>query len=150
MTNFARIRELARQEEKLRWAVERQMAKCTRITPTYSDGPKGGGSGQRMEEDVIRLALLKDQLADVREELNIERSILQRYINRLKDGTQRAAMNMRYMRGMGIAAIGETIGYSERQIRRILKRAESLVLQREKASEDRRKRCPVMSANSVL
>lgn len=150
MTNFARIRELARQEERLRWAVERQRAKCTRKTPTYSDGPRGSGGGQRMEEDTIRLVMLKDQLEHVREELEPERALLQRYVKKLKDGTQRAAMEMRYMKAMGIIEIGDTMGYSERQVRRILKRAESLVLQREKASEDRRKRCPVMSGNSVI
>lgn len=129
MTDFKRIRDLARQEERLRWAVERQMAKCTKITPTISDMPKGGGSGQRMEEDVIRLALLSEQHDAVVNELRAARKALAPYIRRLKDGTQRTAMTMRYMNNMRIDAIMDAMGYSERQVFRILERAESKVLQ---------------------
>lgn len=135
MTNFARIRDLARQEERLRWAVKRQIAKCTRITPTYTDGPRATGNGQQREEDNVRLIMLKDQLAIVQGELDAERGALKPYVDKLGDGTQRSAMDMRYMKAMGIIEIGDTMGYSERQVRRILKRAESLVLQRQKAKE---------------
>ena len=32
MMDFAGIRELARQERRLRWAIEKQMARATRVT----------------------------------------------------------------------------------------------------------------------
>lgn len=139
MIDFGRIRDLARQEERLRWAVEKQMAKCTRITPTISDMPKGGGSGQRMEEDVIRLALLKEQHEAVAGELQGERRALEPYIRRLRDGTQRTAMTLRYMQNKRIGVIMDVMGYSERQVFRILERAESKVLQRFKGKEGQRK-----------
>ena len=139
MTNFARIRDLARQEEKLRWAVEKQMAKATRITPTFSDAPRGGGSGQRMEEDVIRLTMLKEQHAETQAELEAERAILSEYTRKLKDGTQRAAMEYRYMKAMRITEIGEAMGYSERQVFRILQRAEAQVIQWQTAKEGKSK-----------
>ena len=139
MIDFGRIRDLARQEERLRWAVERQMAKCTRITPTISDMPKGGGSGQRMEEDVIRLALLKEQHEAVAGELRGERKTLAPYIRRLRDGTQRTAMTLRYMENKRIGVIMEAMGYSERQVFRILEKAESKILQREIVKEGQKK-----------
>ena len=139
MTSFARIRDLAKQEERLRWAVERQTAKCTRSTTTYSDGPKGGGSGQRMEEDVVRLVMLKEQHAAIEAELEAERAYLGGYVRQLKDGTPRTAMTMRYMNNMRIVEIGDIMGYSERQVFRLLQRAESIIIQRQKAREGRKK-----------
>lgn len=139
MTIFQRIRDLARQEERLRWAVERQRARCTRITPTISNMPKGGGSGQRMEEDVIRLTMVKDQYDTVARELRAERAALAPRIAQLKDGTQRTAMTMRYMKNMRIIEIGDAVGYSERQVFRVLERAESKILQRLKGKEGQKK-----------
>ena len=139
MTNFARIRDLARQEERLRWAVQRQEAKCTKITPTYSNMPKGGGGNQRREEDMIRLVLVKEQHGAVKAELDTERESLGRYTRRLKDGTWRAAMEYRYMKNMRITEIGEAMGYSERQVFRILQRAEAQVIQWQKAKEAKKK-----------
>lgn len=139
MTSFTRIRDLARQEERLRWAVQKQEAKATRITPTYSNAPKGGGSGQRMEEDTVKLILLKEQRDAVAKELAGERETLARYTKRLKDGTQRTAMALRYMKNLRISEIGEAMGYTERQVFRILRRAESQVIQWQKVKEGQKK-----------
>ena len=139
MINFARIRDLARQEERLRWAVKRQEAKCTKITPTYSNAPRGGGGEQRREEDMIRLLTVKEQHNAVKEALEDERDNLSRYTRRLKDGTWRAAMEYRYMKAMRITEIGEAMGYSERQVFRILQRAEAQVLQWQTAKDGKAK-----------
>lgn len=130
MNTFQRIRNLAKQEERQRWAVERQTARCTRITPIISDMPKGGGSGQKMEEDVILLTILKEQHAETLAALKAERGQIAPCIRRLKDGNQRTAMTLRYMKNMRIVEIGNTMGYSERQVFRILEKAETVVLQR--------------------
>ena len=142
MISFERIRDLARQEERLRWAVERQEAKCTKITPTYSNTPKGGGGDQRREEDMIRLVLVKEQHEAVKAALGDARANLDRYTRRLKDGTQRAAMQYRYMKNMRITEIGEAMGYSERQVFRILQRAEAQVIQWQKVKEGKGKAKP--------
>lgn len=129
MNTFQKIRNLAKQEERQRWAVERQTARCTRITPTISDMPKGGGSGQKMEEDVILLTILKEQHAETMAALKEERGQIAPIIRRLKDGNQKTAMTLRYMKNMRIVEIGNTMGYSERQVFRILERAETVVQQ---------------------
>ena len=129
MNTFQKIRNLAKQEERQRWAVERQTARCTRITPTSSDMPKGGGSGQKMEEDVILLTILKEQHAETMAALKEERGQIAPIIRRLKDGNQKTAMTLRYMKNMRIVEIGNTMGYSERQVFRILERAETVVQQ---------------------
>ena len=139
MTIFQSIRDLARQEERLRWAVERQKARCTRITTTISNAPRGGGGDQRMEEDVIRLTMVKDQYDAVATELREERAALEPCIAQLKDGTQRTAMTMRYMKNMRIIEIGDAVGYSERQVFRVLERAENKILQQLKGKEERKK-----------
>ena len=126
---FTRIRNLARMEERQRWAVERQMAKCTRSTPVYSAAPRGGGTGQRMEEDVILLGMLKDQHQETRTELEQARASIAPGIRQLRDGNQRMAMTMRYMKNMRIIEIGDVMGYSERQVFRILEKAEARIIQ---------------------
>lgn len=131
MNVFQRIRNLAKMEERQRWAVEHQMARCARLSPVLSDMPKGGGgSGQRMEEDVILLTILKDQHEKTLAELKTERGTIAPGIRALKDGNQRTAMTLRYMKNMRITEIGNTMGYSERQVFRILERAETKVQQR--------------------
>lgn len=130
MNVFQRIRNLAKMEERQRWAVERQMARCARLSPVLSDMPKGGGGGQRMEEDVILLTILKEQHEKTLAELKTERGTIAPGIRALRDGNQRTAMTLRYMKNMRITEIGNTMGYSERQVFRILERAETKVYQR--------------------
>lgn len=129
MNVFRRIRELTRQEERQRWAVMRQEARCTRVTPTYSHMPKGGGDNRR-EDDMILLTILKDQHRETKAALDRERAAVAPYINKMRDGNARTAMTLRYMKGMRILQICDAMGYSERQVFRILERAESKVLQR--------------------
>ena len=88
---------------------------------------------------MIRLALLKEQHEAVAGELQGERRALEPYIRRLRDGTQRTAMTLRYMQNKRIGVIMDAMGYSERQVFRILERAESKVLQRFKGKEGQRK-----------
>lgn len=129
MNTFQKIRTLAKQEERQRWAVERQEARCTRVTSAISGMPRGGGSGQRMEEDTILLVIMREQHEEIKRELQEERGKIAPMIRRLKDGNQKRAMTLRYMKNMRIVEIGNVMGYSERQVFRILERAESVVQQ---------------------
>ena len=126
MIDFKRMRKLIRQEERLRWAVRRMEDRATRTTPTYSAAPRsGGGSGQQMEENVIRLLMVKEQHEMILAELGQARSELQERMELIPDGVQRAALGMRYMRGMSIREIMLAMNYSERQVFRILEEAEN-------------------------
>lgn len=125
---FKRIRSLAKTEERQRWAVERQMARCTRITPVLSDMPRAKGNDRRMEEGVILLTMLREAHEMTLKELKAARASIAPGIRALRDGNQRAAMKMRYMENMRIWEIGNAMGYSDRQIFRILENAEAKVL----------------------
>ena len=81
-----------------------------------------------MEEDVILLGMLKEQYGATRSELDAARAAIAPRVRRLQDGNQRTAMTMRYMKNMRIMEIGDAMGYSERQVFRILERAEAIIL----------------------
>lgn len=125
MIDFKHLRKLIRQEERLRWAVRRMEDRATRTTPTYSAAPRVGGNGQQMEENVIRLLMVKEQHELIRAELGQARSELQKKMELIPDGVQRAALGMRYIQGMSIREIMQAMNYSERQVFRILEEAES-------------------------
>lgn len=128
MNVFQNIRKLAKTEERQRWAVERQQARCTRVSPVLSDMPKRHGGGQRMEEGVILLTMLKEAHEATLKELKKEQASIMPAIRALRDGNQRIALKMRYMENMRIWEIGNAMGYSDRQVFRILERAENKVL----------------------
>ena len=78
MTDFVKMRELIRQEERYRWAVEKQMAKATKITSTLSkSGRSGSGrTGSQVEDGAVELAPLKEEYTEIKEELDAMRAEL--------------------------------------------------------------------------
>lgn len=140
MTDFEKIVELAKTEQRLAWAVEKQKAKTTGTTITISDMPKGGGNGgKKLEEDVLKLVMLEEEHAAVTKELKEARAELRPYIRALKETKHRLEISMRYMSAQKISDIAETMNYSERQVQRDLREAETLIIQRQKRREARRK-----------
>lgn len=123
MNDFETIRKLARETQRLRWAMERQRARAVGVTRPM-DGMPGGGSGQRMEEDVVRLTTLQAQYQRAKQRLEDARGRVRPGIEDLEDATERAVMELRYMQDTEIGEIADGMHYSERQVFRILRRAE--------------------------
>lgn len=128
MIDFVRMRELMKNEERLRWAVIRQEARATRITTTISDMPKGQPANSR-EEVMIELAERRETYHALCEELKKRRAQLKPQIRKLKNRTQREAIRMRYMRGMSVNEISSELGYCTRQTYNLLAAGESLINQ---------------------
>ena len=129
MIDFVRMRELIRDEERLKWAVIRQEARATRITTTISDMPKGQPTNNR-EEVMIELAERRAAYHSLCEELKKRRAQLKPEIRRMKSRTQREIIRMRYMKGMSVNDISNEIGYCNKQIYNLLASGESLINQR--------------------
>ena len=138
MTDFVKMRELIRQEEHYRWAVERQMAKATRTTaPLSKAGVSGSGkTGSQVEEGAVMLAEIRGQYDEILSELESMRSELKTSIGKLRSQRQRldkTCLRMRYIQGIKVRKIAEALCYSEDYIFQRLKKAEILIhgIQRE-------------------
>ena len=126
MIDFIRIRKLAGQEEKLRWALDKQLARATRSTANITGMPRGGGKGNGQEDEMIKLAMLRDEHRAADSALKRERGKLKRAMKKLSvdDTMERSALSMRYLQGLKIWDIMETLNYSKSSVLRLLKSAE--------------------------
>lgn len=133
MTDFYRLRELIREEERLAWAVERQEARATKITASISASGGGGGgkTGSQVEDGAIMLTILKDEHREILEELTKARNELRAgiaMVGDLKLGKGRIFLRLRYIQGINVKRIAEELHYSETYIHRILKCSEALII----------------------
>ena len=146
MTDFERMRTLIKQEERYRWAVERQMAKATKITATLSQtgGISGGRRmGSQVEDGAVILAELQSQYSEIMEELGEARKELKGTLNRLrsqKTRLEKTCISMRYMQGISVRKIAEALSYSEDYIHRKTRNAEALIINKQRDIEDEKKK----------
>lgn len=140
MTDFGRILELAREEQRIRSAIDRQRARATRsAAPTISDMPRsGGGNKQRLEEDVVNLVSLQEEHTVLQKELTAARAELKRDIRQLKTASLRTILRMRYLQNSRISIIAEDMSYSERQVQRIIRDGETQIHRIQRAREQRK------------
>ena len=142
MTNFERLRILIKQEERYRWAVEKQMAKANKMTSNISPAGKAGGSrpGSRVEESAMVLVSLREEYKEIAEELESARSELKESITRIRNPKARlekTCLRMRYLQGMSIRKIASSLNYTEDYLHRKMRDAEALILRIQKAQEDK-------------
>lgn len=133
MTDFVKMRELIRQEERYRWAVEKQMAKATKITSSLSKSGRTGSAkvGSQVEEGAVELAELKLQYSEIKEELDAMREELKASITKLRAPRYRldkTCLRMRYIQGIKVRKIAEALSYSEDYIFQKMKQAETMIL----------------------
>ena len=126
--NFARIRLLQKQEERLHWMIIKAEARATRITSHITGMPRGGGVGNKVESDVIEITMLRDKFTETSEELKARRAQLKKKIRWLRDPNVNLAIQLRYLHGAKIKDISETMYYSRRQILRYLKAGEQEIM----------------------
>lgn len=144
MTDFERMRVLIRQEERYRWAVEKQTARAGRITASISQTGRSGQSktDSRVEEGAIMLAALKDEYKEILDELTEARAELRGTISRIKQARARlgkSCLRMRYLQGMSVRQIATSLNYSEQHIHMTLHAAEETVTRIQKAQEQKSK-----------
>ena len=125
---LARMRYLINREPAARFRVERTMARATRCTAMITGLPGGKACGSMVERGAEDLALAKNALRLIREELAARRKVLQGYIERLESPLQRTVMELRYMDGHRAREIAYLLSYSEQHIYRVLAEAEKDII----------------------
>lgn len=142
MTDFERMRVLIRQEERYRWAVEKTLAKASKMTSDISPIGKAGGTktGSRVEEGAVMLTELKEEYQEIVDELDKARNELRESIARIRNAKlrlEKTCLRMRYMQGMSVRTIALTLNYSEDYLHRKMRDAEALITRVQKAQEDK-------------
>ena len=145
MTDFERMRVLIRQEERYRWAVEKQKAKASKMTSVISQTGRAGTArqGSRVEEGAVMLAALEDEYKEILDELTAARNELKDSIARIRNAKARlekTCLRMRYMQGMSVRQIAVSLNYTEDYLHRKMRGAEALILRIQKAQEDKNKK----------
>lgn len=107
-----RYKGLVRRQESIirsiNAAYERATSCTTRLRPVYT---QGGFAGDRMAEDIARIADEKDQLMEQKKEIDAALAEILQAINSVPDEMQKAVLTLRYIEGLGWLDIAGEIGY---------------------------------------
>lgn len=93
-----------------------------KISPVYSPVPKGGNNGSRIEEAVTRIVDMENQLINDRLDLLQKEAQISIMVNLIDDRTRRCILADAGLLGKKDYELADEYGYSERHIRRLLKR----------------------------
>lgn len=124
MINLYRMRQLMRQTIKVRWKIEREMARATKITTVLTGMPRGGSGRNQVEEGAIKLDEIRAAYRETLDELERMQDALDPLIDTLDNADDRAAMRLRYIKGFSPEDIAEAINRTDRSVYYYLSRAE--------------------------
>lgn len=127
MIDFKVMREKIKQVNRLNRAMQKKYEDATRTTPVLSDMPKGGGTGDKMANDVVEMVTVKEEYYTAREELMEMKDQLSRKMIKLDKWQHVAVIRKRYIEEKSITEIMDEIGYEESQTKRFLKAAEEII-----------------------
>ena len=127
MRNEKVVREKIKQVNRLNRAMQKKYEDATRMSPVLSDMPKGGGSGDKMANDVVEMVTVKDEYNTAKEELTEMKEQLSRKMIKLDKWQHVAVIRKRYIEEKSITEIMDEIGYEESQTKRLLKAAEEII-----------------------
>ena len=124
MVNLYRMRQLMRTTIKIRWKVEREMARATKTTTVLTGMPRGGGNKSQVENGAIQLEEIKAAYAETLGELERMQRELDPLLDALDNPDDRAAMRLRYIKCYSPEDIADAIHKTDRSIYYYLKRSE--------------------------
>ena len=124
MIDFQMIRRMNKQQQDLGWRIIRAEARATRSTTTITGMPRSGNNGNKMENMIVEIATLKESYIEICEKLADMKQELEKKLPSLRNPYVQVSMRMRYIKGMKIKDICETLSYSDRQVIRFLKQGE--------------------------
>ena len=130
MVNLYQMRQLMRQTIKVRWKVEKEMARATKITTVLTGMPRGGGGSDQVADGAIRVDEVKAAYRAVLEELERMQRELDPLIDTLDNPDDRAVMRLRYIEGYSPEDIAEAIHRTDRSVYYYLSRAEDQLARR--------------------
>lgn len=133
MIDFVKMRELIKQEERYRWAIERQEARATKITAALSkSGRSGSGkTGSQVEDGAIELAPLRQEYKEIKDELDVMKAELRICVARIrapKYRLEKTCLRMRYLQGISVRKIAAMLNYSEQYLFRTMRDAERRII----------------------
>lgn len=127
MIDLRRMRYLMDRLPMARLNVERAMSRATKCTQRLTMAAGGGGYGDAMSENAIRLSIAREKRDGILRELREMREALAPRIAELDDPVQRLIMQMRYLDGQSARQIAYALALSERWVFYNLSRAEARI-----------------------
>lgn len=127
MIDLRRMRYLMDRLPMARLNVERAMSRATKCTQRMTIAAGGGGYGDAMSENAIRLTVAREKRDGILRELRELREALAPRIADLDDPVQRLIMQMRYLDGQSARQIAYALALSERWVFYNLSRAEARI-----------------------
>ena len=127
MIDFKVMREKIKQVNRLNRAMQKKYEDATRMSPVLSDMPKGGGSGDKMANDVVEMVTVQEELDAAKAELMEMKEQLTNKMVKLDKWQHLAVIRKRYIEEKSITEIMDEIGYEESQTKRFLKAAEEII-----------------------
>lgn len=127
MIDLRRMRYLMDRLPMARLNVERAMSRATKCTQRLTMAAGGGGYGDAMSENAIRLSVAREKRDGILRELRELREALAPRIAELDDPVQRLIMQMRYLDGQSARQISYALALSERWVFYNLSRAETRI-----------------------
>ncbi len=105
-------------EEHLSELQELRSFAC-KITPVYSLVPRGSGSGQKLENNIAKIADIETLLQDETDEFLKSLQDVRNLIKLIDDPMQRLIMQKRYLNYQKWEVIAANLGYSWQHVHRI-------------------------------
>lgn len=96
--------------------LEKWKAIATKITPAYSDMPKGNGGGDKIQTAVERIIEIKDELDRSVDEFVKLKNDIRKKINAVDDIKLRMLLEYRYIDGFTFEQIAVSMNYTYRNI----------------------------------
>ena len=127
MIDLRRMRYLMDRLPMARLNVERAMSRATKCTQRLTMAAGGGGYGDAMSENAIRLTVAREKRDGILRELRELREALAPRIADLDAPVQRLIMQMRYLDGQSARQIAYALALSERWVFYNLSRAEARI-----------------------
>ena len=100
--------------ERSRW-----MARATRMVPTLSDMPRGGGERRSSEDIILRIAEIENEIDRKIDALLDQRAAVVEAITAVGDRQLREVLELRYLDGATFEEIAEEMGLSVRHVLRL-------------------------------
>lgn len=124
--NFTKARKelksynkILREEENVNEIIMRLKEKCTKITSTFSDMPKGSYDPHKMETAVAELVDETEKYFKLLEKEKVVRRIIENKLNRL-DSEYSLLLTERFILERPIGDISKDLHYSERHTKRLI------------------------------
>ena len=118
-----RYRIISRKVDDLTEDLEEWRTRATKITPTFSQEPRGTGVEDKLQSSIIKICELEDDLDHKIRELLSQRNEIVAVLDSLSDDNLRQLMRYRYIKGMTWDEIAGKMYYSRPQVVRMHGRA---------------------------